>query len=119
MKVAYVAGHYSADTDWERGRNIEAARVVAAQLWREGFAVICPHSNSAWMDGVSTGSNVFYEGYIEILKRCDLVVMVGKFCGSVGAMEEIRVACETAIPVLYTVDSAVRWRAEVEAQGGA
>lgn len=102
MKLAYVAGPYRSKTGagdhFGTWQNILAAEKVAYELWEMGFAVICPHKNSAWFDGVIPGKQ-FYEGDMEMLARCDLVVMVGGWENSVGATAERKEAVELGIPV--------------------
>ena len=73
MKVAYVCGPYRADTICGVVENIRAAEAVALELWRMGFAVICPHKNSALFDGAAPDS-VWLKGDLEILIRGDLLV---------------------------------------------
>ena len=51
MKVIYVAGKYTGKSEWETFLNIQHARVVAHDLWYKGWAVICPHSNTAFFGG--------------------------------------------------------------------
>ncbi len=41
--VIYLAGKYSGQVD----QNIATAREYAVQLWEMGFAVFCPHLNTA------------------------------------------------------------------------
>jgi hypothetical protein len=53
LKIAYVAGPYRAKTKIGIILNILRARKVAKELWKMGYAVICPHSNSALMDGIA------------------------------------------------------------------
>jgi len=98
MKLAFVSGPYRAKTINEIHDNIEQARHVAIGLWRLGYAVHCPHTGSAYMDGV-VPDEVFLAGDIEILKRCDLVVMVPEWRHSSGSREEYAVAREHGIPV--------------------
>ena len=98
MQLAYVAGPYTGANHNEVHENIEAARLVAIELWRLGYAVICPHLNSAFMSGV-VDESVFYEGGIEMLRRCDLVVLFGKWEESTGTMCEIDEAKERGILV--------------------
>lgn len=106
MLVAFVAGPYRD----ERGiyyvrENIEKARAVSVELWKMGFAVICPHLNTALMDGVLP-DYVWLEGSREILKRAaDVVVMLpGSEC-SVGSMEEQAAALEEEIGIFWWPDS--------------
>jgi hypothetical protein len=104
MKVVYCAGPYrSKDGPWGVRHNIDVATRVARELWLLGFAVICPHANTAWMDGPQPSTNKFgatcgpgdarfLEGDLEILKRCDGLVLVGEWWLSAGAKNEREVA---------------------------
>ena len=75
MKVIYVAGKYSDDTVWKEGFNILKAGAVAADIWQHGMAAICPHMNTARMNGVVEYTQ-FMKGDFEILSRCDAVFMM-------------------------------------------
>ena len=104
MKVAYVAGPYLGKTHWETLINIQRAELLAAKLWKLGFAVICPHKNSAWFSGLGD-EEMFYAGDIEILKRCDLVVLTDMWVYSPGTREEVHAAAEEAlIPIVEGSD---------------
>lgn len=99
MILAYVAGPYRD----HRGahfinENIQKARVVAAELWQKGYAVICPHMNTAHMDGLVSDSE-FLRGTLEMMKRCDLVVLVSDNHRSFGTHQEIYDARRLQIPV--------------------
>jgi len=87
MKVAYVAGPYRAETEYELVSNIRVAEKAAVALWQMGYAVICPHMNSAHMGGVCQ-DKVFLRGDLEILRRCDLIVLVDGWESSAGARDE-------------------------------
>lgn len=104
MRVLYVAGPYrSSEGSWGVRNNIDVATRAARELWLLGFAVICPHANTAWMDGpqpltnehgaaCGSGDARFMEGDIEILKRCDALVLVGEWWKSAGAQHERAIA---------------------------
>ncbi len=69
MKIVYVSGCYR--SKWGligKLLNIWHARRVAQQLWREGWAVICPHMNTALFpeDGID-----YIGGDCEIIRRLD------------------------------------------------
>jgi hypothetical protein len=86
--IIYIAGPYR--SKWGKLgiiRNIWKARKVAAELWRMGHTPICPHLNSALMDGI-VPDRVFLEGDIKILKRCDAIVMMPEWRDSEGAKDE-------------------------------
>lgn len=53
MKVVYVAGPYRGPSEWAVKCNIEAAERVAIALWQQGYAVICPHKNTAFFGGAA------------------------------------------------------------------
>lgn len=88
MKIAYISGPYSGPTIFHRAWNIHKARQVAKKYWRLGYAVICPHSNSAFFDGV-VDHETFIDRDIQILDNANLIVMQGKWPTSYGAMEEL------------------------------
>jgi len=99
MKIAYVAGPYRSKTEYGVKQNIDRAEVVALELWRMGFAVICPHKNTAFFGGAADDS-VWLAGDLEMVRRCDLVVTVDGFERSTGAMGEVELAKSLGIPVM-------------------
>jgi hypothetical protein len=99
-KIAYIAGPYRAETDWQRQRNILAAREVALVYWKLGYGVICPHANTANFDG-ELADEAWLGGYSEILSRCDLIVLIPGWRDSAGARAEATRAFELGIPIEY------------------
>lgn len=88
MKVAYVVGPYRSATVRGFVENIRRAEAVALELWRLGFAVVCPHLNSALLDG-ALPDDVWLRGELVLLGRCDLVVTVPGWEGSQGSRGEL------------------------------
>lgn len=79
MKVIYVAGKYKANIEWGLVENIRHAERIALELWRQGWAVICPHKNTAHFGGSLRGYNTereWLDGDLEILRRCDAIYML-------------------------------------------
>ncbi len=101
-KVVYVAGPYTANTDFVRMRNIRRADDVTAQLWSIGVFALCPHKITAFYGGLREES-VFIEGGLEFLRRCDAVVLVEGWESSGGTLGEIREAIKLEIPVYRNV----------------
>lgn len=106
MKIAYTAGPYRAPHIWGVVQNIRAAEAVAVELWRMGIAALCPHKNTALLDGATGGAGfgdaaVWLEGDLEMLRRCDLIVMVPGWEQSQGAKAEREEAKARGIPVMY------------------
>lgn len=91
MKVAYIAGPFRSKTHWGVVENVRKAELVALKYWKRGYAVICPHTNTANFDGAAN-DNIWLEGDLELLRRCDVVVAMNTWENSSGAKAEIELA---------------------------
>ena len=91
MKVVYIAGPYRADTPHGIVENIRRAEDVAITYWRRGYAVICPHKNTALLDGACP-DETWLKGDLELLRRCDIIVMMKGYEHSTGARAELQEA---------------------------
>ena len=100
MKVAYIVGPYRSDSAGGIHRNIQSARKVALKWWKNGYAVICPHLNTAFFDG-ECEDHVWLDGDIEILKRCDTIVMIDGWKNSSGSVKEYDIAIEYGLEIHY------------------
>ena len=98
MKVIYIAGKYRGATAWEVEQNIRAAEDVAARVWAAGLVALCPHANARHMEGVTSDEN-FLAGTLELMRRCDAVVLVTNWRDSEGARAEVAEAERLGIPV--------------------
>ena len=100
MKVAYIAGPYRGNTVNDISENIARARAVALKYWGKGYAVFCPHMNTAFMDGAHD-DKIWIEGGLEIISRCDVIVMMKDWTKSTGSVEELLHAEACGIEVMY------------------
>lgn len=100
MKVVYVAGPYRAATPFQIQKNIREAAEIALKYWKLGFAVICPHTNTALFDGEAP-DEVWLTGDLELIRRCDVVVMTPRWKASVGAIAEHSLAEELGKEIIY------------------
>jgi len=100
MKLVYIAGQYRANTVHGIVKNIRKAEKVALKYWRKGYAVICPHKNTALFDG-SAPDKVWLDGDLEILKRCDIIVMMKGWEKSSGSIAELKLAKELKLEIIY------------------
>jgi len=100
MKVVYIAGSYRSETISGVFNNILKAREVALKYWKKGFAVICPHMNTALFDG-EMPDDTWLDGDIEILKRCDAIVMMKGWEKSAGATIELEEAMKLNLNVFF------------------
>lgn len=100
MKVIYISGPYRADTVNGVYENIQRARTATIGLWRQGYAVICPHLNTSFMDGICQ-DDVWLEGDLELLRRADAIYMLRGWQKSDGAIQELNLAIETNKEIFY------------------
>jgi hypothetical protein len=89
MKVLYIAGKFHSEEEGGTQRNIARASKVALECWRKGWAVICPHKNTAGFQyATDVPDENWYAGYLEILSRCDAILMMNGWEESIGAIME-------------------------------
>lgn len=100
MKLVYIAGPYRSGTTFGLKKNIDKAERVAVKYWQLGYAVICPHKNTSFLDGTCS-DKVFLDGDLEMLKRCDVIVMMKGWQKSKGAKTELFFAKANKIKVIY------------------
>ena len=104
MKVAYISGSYRARTIFGVIWNILKARKVALKYWRRGYAVICPHMNTALFDG-KCPDDVWLKGGIAFIRRLrpaphkDVVIMMEGWRMSEGAKAESAAAAKRGVEV--------------------
>jgi nucleoside 2-deoxyribosyltransferase len=98
--LIYVAGPYRGDVDG----NIAKARAVAAECYLAGHDVICPHMNTAKMDEDTGLPDEFWlNTTLNLLRRCDAVVVVPDWEKSEGTHAELAYAKTVGIPIYKTV----------------
>ena len=105
IQLVYVAGPYRAATREAVAQNIAAARHVGRIVAQIGMMPVMPTVNTAMFDfdfpGI--GDDKFWiEGTIELMRRCDAVVMVDGWQFSQGATGELEEARRLGIPVYTT-----------------
>ena len=100
MKVVYIAGPYRSKTISGVVQNIRNAEKIALKYWKLGYAVICPHKNTSLLDGYCD-DKIWLEGDLEILKRCDIIVMMKNWQQSTGAINEYNFARINNIEVIF------------------
>lgn len=103
MKVIYIAGKYR-DTrgEWYVLENIRKAEEAAMFVWHSGGVALCPHKNTAFFGG-SCPDDVWLQGDLELLSRCDAVYAIEGWRTSYGAIEEVKFARGNNIPCLFSL----------------
>lgn len=108
QKVVYVAGPFRASTSWGIEQNIRRAESLALEVWKLGAACICPHANTRFYQ-YELPDEVWLKGDLELLSRCDAVLMVPGWERSSGACAELDYAKRREMPFFYTIDEVKEW----------
>lgn len=103
MKVIYIAGPFRGPNYWEQEQNIRRAEAVALEVWRLGAAALCPHNNTRFFQG-ALPDDVWMLGDLELMRRCDAILMLSGWGKSQGATVEEREARRLGMPVLYAIE---------------
>jgi len=119
MKLVYIAGPYRGENTSEVTHNIQRAREAAEEVWLAGGAALCPHLNSAYMDGL-VDDEAFLEAGLLMLERCDAVrvISISHPGGrrSEGTEREFVRARQLGMPVLYSLSDVVGFLGDGEAR---
>jgi len=108
--IVYLAGPIRPKGNQTMRGNVNAAKAIALELWRAGYAVICPHANSDLpieLADKECEPSIWLNGDLEIVARCDAVIVLPGWETSAGAKGEIQFAEERKIPVYYYPDRPV------------
>lgn len=100
MKVVYITGPYRTKNILKRIIYILRARKLALFYWRKGYAVICPHSNTAFFDDKAP-KDTFLKGYLELVRRSDILVMPPNWLFSPGSRKEHKLGAELKKEIIY------------------
>lgn len=87
--------------------NCDIAKDIALELWGKGHAVICPHANTDLPMDIAEKAfepNVWLDGDLVMVARCDAVVVCPDWEGSHGIQGEIEFAQARNIPVYFYPD---------------
>ena len=110
MKVIYVAGRFSAPDQWQRARNVRAAETVAFAVAEVGAMPLNPLANMCNFFATLT-DEFWYDGTLELLRRCDAVILVPGWQGSKGVQREIDETFLRKMPLFERVEQLKRWLA--------
>lgn len=124
MKVIYIAGPFRSmnqngkSNSWGVQQNIMTALTRALEVWKRGHVALCPHSNTfPFQDADGVADGVWLDGDIELLRRCDAVLVTDNWQQSTGARAEVRYAEHRGIPVLYDLNDLTAFCAAAASEG--
>ena len=98
MRVIYIAGPYRAATPYQVERNIRKAEAMMLLVCELGYAALCPHTMTRYLDGTFT-DEYWLEATLELMRRCDAVVCCNGWENSEGTCGEIAEAERLGLPV--------------------
>ena len=98
MKLIYIAGPFAAKTRWKQEQQIREAEEVALMVAEYGHVPVCPHTMYRFFDGTCSVS-FWYRATMELLERCDAIVMIDGWKDSTGAVDEQGWAEENKMPI--------------------
>lgn len=108
MKVVYIAGPFRGKTAWDIEQNIRRAESVAYEVALAGAAPLCPHANTRYFHGTLTDA-FWIDATVELLRRCDAVMLVKGWENSSGTRGEIVVAESIGIPIWRQIEDLKEW----------
>lgn len=101
MKVIYIAGPYTAKTNWEVQQNINRAMEAGKLVAEMGAMPLIPHSNTPLIFEGIQNPQFWYDGTMEFLRRSDAILLIEGWENSVGAVTERDEAINIRIPIFY------------------
>jgi hypothetical protein len=116
LPLVYIAGKYRGANAWAIEQNIRAAENMALAVYRVGGVPVCPHTMNRFFQG-AIPDTLALAGTMEILRRCDAVLMLDGWERSEGATAEREHAVDRGMPVLYDIDVLERWIARRRGNG--
>lgn len=100
LPVIYTAGPFTAPTQWDIERNVMAMREIALEVAKLGCVPLCPHANTSLFHGQCTPV-FWYRATMELLRRCDAIIMHPKWQHSEGSRLEHQWAVDNFLPIFY------------------
>lgn len=110
--VVYVAGRFRSADGWKINENVFAAEKAGREVAALGAMPLVPHSIGAHMAG--TEDDTFWlTGTLELMRRCDAVLVLPGYQESQGAMGEIAEAQRIGMPVIMPIEGKADWESLV------
>ncbi len=101
MHLMYIAAPYKAKTTYQIHNNIHEASLMAQYYWLQGYAVICPHLNSAHFDGLIPDKQ-FLKATKLMLSKCSHIALHPRWSASLGCLDEYQYAIANNITPHFT-----------------
>ena len=87
MKLVYIAGPFTAPNAWAIEQNVRKAEEAGLWVAEHGAMPIISHANTRFFTGLCT-PEFWYAGTMELLRRCDGIMLLPNWELSHGAFRE-------------------------------
>ena len=103
MKLCYIAGCYSNNTYLHVEQNILDAKKAGVEAIARGYYPVIPHANTPHFEHVCIDKHpsFWYNGTMELLKRCDAIMIFGDWTTSQGTHNELEYAINHKMPTMF------------------
>lgn len=115
MKLIYIAGPYRAPTRWQEEQNVRVAEAIGYKVARLGAYPVIPHSNTRPYFADAQPGEFWLDGTLELLRRCDAVLLITGWENSEGARGERHEAQSRGTPVFDGLPELSKWMHKVTA----
>jgi hypothetical protein len=112
--MGYLSGPMSAELALDRALNRFKAIQASTQLWEAAILHYCPHAASPAIGSTDVDYETWMAMDIEILRRCDWILLLDDWAKSEGCRREFNVAMNLGIPVAYSVEEAIALARELD-----
>jgi len=103
MKVVYTAGPFRAVNQWEIEQNVSRAEALAIAIAHMGAMPLCPHTMTRNWQGACP-DQFWLDGTLELMTRCDAVLLTRNWEQSRGAKREYEKANEQGLRIYHEHD---------------
>jgi hypothetical protein len=112
--MGYLSAPMSAKKAKERTFHRLMAQGASASLWESSVLHYCPHAASPAIGCTDVDYETWMAMDIEVLRRCDWILLLGDWAKSAGCRREFNVAEHLGLPVVFTVEEAIRLSRELD-----
>lgn len=103
--VVYVAGALRGNI-FKKFFNFRKVHKLCKKLWLNNIAAYSPHKNSGWLDSKETDKFVILAN-IEMMLRCDILLVADNWEKSVGTLNEMAVAQLDRMPIYVDINKLI------------
>lgn len=103
IPLIYVAGPFAGETNYDVQQNVNRAETIALAVALGGGLGVCPHTMNRNFFGQKDEA-FWLAAVMELLRRCDGIVLAANWEASKGARAEWQLAMELKLPHLVWHD---------------